>query len=284
MANASEALLIGSLDYFQWDRMNVLIVVSCLLGLLLYFIFSARSGKELFIRRMSGLSAIEDAVGRATEMGRGVLYIPGINDIKDIQTLSGITILSHVARQTAELQTPLFCPIRYPFTMTVAQEVVRQAYIEKNRLEFYRSDRINYLTADQFGYVAGVSGLISREKPAACFYLGAFFAESLILAETGFAAGAIQIAGTAEVDQLPFFVVACDYTLIGEELFAASAYLSRNPKEVGALKGQDVSKGFIILAILVGCALMTLAQLPIGKQYPSVKGIGERFAGFFQAK
>ena len=88
--------------------------------------------------------------------------------------------------------------------------------------------------------------------------MGAFFAESLLLAETGFSMGAIQVAGTANVHQLPFFVVACDYTLIGEELYAASAYLSKEPKLVGALKGADLMKLAVIAALLVGCLLETL--------------------------
>ncbi|MGH7743072.1 MAG: DUF6754 domain-containing protein, partial [Candidatus Eiseniibacteriota bacterium] len=79
--------------------------------------------------------------------------------------------------------------------------------------------------------------------------------ESLLLAETGFANGAIQVAGTAQVAQLPFFVVACDYTLIGEELFAASAYLSGEPKLVGSLKGADMLKLAIMTTIIVGCLL-----------------------------
>jgi len=63
-----------------------------------------------------------------------------------------------------------------------------------------------------------------REKPAANFFMGMFYAESLILAETGNRTGAIQIAGTDADTQLPFFITACDYTLMGEELYAASAY------------------------------------------------------------
>ncbi|MBK7092111.1 MAG: hypothetical protein IPH59_10415 [bacterium] len=84
------------------------------------------------------------------------------------------------------------------------------------------------------------------------FYMGAFFSESLILAETGNAAGAIQIAGTGQPSQLPFFVASCDYTLIGEELFAASAYLAREPKLLGSLKGQDFAKGLFLVAIILG--------------------------------
>jgi hypothetical protein len=63
------------------------------------------------------------------------------------------------------------------------------------------------------------------------------------------------VAGTANVHQLPFFVVACDYTLIGEELYAASAYLSGEPKLVGALKGADLMKIVIIVSMILGCVL-----------------------------
>ena len=100
-----------------------------------------------------------------------------------------------------------------------------------------------------------------REKPAACFYMGAFFAESLILAETGNTIGAIQVAGTAMPAQLPFFVAACDYTLIGEEFFAASAYLSGEPDQLGSLKGQDIGKVIVFIGIFIGAGLLTLGTL-----------------------
>jgi hypothetical protein len=116
---------------------------------------------------------------------------------------------------------------------------------------------VYYLTDDQFGYTAAVDGLFVREKPAAVFLQGQFYAESLILAETGNYVGAIQIAGTAQPAQLPFFVAACDYTLIGEELFAASAYLSRDPKLLGSLKGQDVGKFIFLFFIIVGSLFVT---------------------------
>ena len=103
--------------------------------------------------------------------------------------------------------------------------------------------------------------MMVREKPAACFYMGTFFAESLILAETGNHIGAIQVAGTAMPAQLPFFVAACDYTLIGEEFFAASAYLSGEPDQLGSLKGQDVGKVLVAFGLLVGVIASTLAVL-----------------------
>jgi len=77
-----------------------------------------------------------------------------------------------------------------------------------------------------------------------------------LLAETGHMTGAIQIAGTANPEQLPFFIVSCDYTLMGEELYAASAYLSGEPKLLGSLKGQDFMKVVIVVFILAAIILL----------------------------
>jgi hypothetical protein len=129
---------------------------------------------------------------------------------------------------------------------------------------------VYYLTDDQFAYAAALDGLFLRDRPAAVFLQGQFYAEALILAETANSVGAIQIAGTAMPTQLPFFVAACDYTLIGEELFAASAYLSKDPKLLGSLKGQDVGKFIFLLAIFIGAILLTLNSV-LGLSLPDLR-------------
>jgi hypothetical protein len=194
-------------------------------------------------------------------MGRPCIFVAGIQDINDIQTVAGLSILSRVAGLVAEYDARIEVPTSRSLVMTAAREVVEAAYMAAGRPDAYREDDIYYLTDEQFGFVAGVTGRMMREKPAACFYMGAFFAESLFLAETGNAIGAIQVAGTAEPAQLPFFVAACDYTLIGEEFFAASAYLSGEPHQLGALKGQDVGKLIGAVLIVLGTAAATLYAL-----------------------
>jgi hypothetical protein len=248
-------------SWFNPQRVNMLIAVILSCGLVLWFIFHAKRGKELFIRRIAGLSAVDEALGRATEMGRPVLFLPsgGLAAVSDIQTLAGLIILGQVAKKTAQYDTPLLVPVSDPLVMTLAREIVKTAYTDAGRPDAFKPDNIRYLTNEQFAYTAGVDGIMMREKPAANFMIGTFYAESLILAETGFSTGAIQIAGTAMISQLPFFVAACDYTLIGEEIYAASAYLSREPVLLGSLKGQDWGKALAILAVLAGVILETIA-------------------------
>jgi hypothetical protein len=169
-----------------------------------------------------------------------------------------MVILNDVSRLAATYETPVIVPVCKPFVVPVAEEAVKQGYLKAGRPELYDADNVRYLSDEQFAFTAGVNGIMLRESTAANLYMGSFFAESLILAETGFSAGAIQVAGTANIHQLPFFVAACDYTLIGEELFAASAYLSKEPKLLGTLKASDLAKVLIIIVLIVGFITQTM--------------------------
>ncbi|MFC1799857.1 DUF6754 domain-containing protein, partial [Candidatus Eisenbacteria bacterium] len=239
-------------------RLVMLAILAVYFISVLIYIRLASRGKEFFVRRISGLNAIEEAIGRATEMGRPVLYVPGIDDLNNIQTIASMVILGDVARMAASYETPILVPVCKPFVVPVAEEAVKQGFLNAGRPELYNPDNVRYLSDEQFAFTAGVNGIMLREKTAANIYMGSFFAESLILAETGFSTGAIQVAGTANIHQLPFFVAACDYALIGEELYAASAYLSKEPKLLGTLKASDLAKVIIMILLVIGCITETL--------------------------
>jgi hypothetical protein len=260
-ASAASAIVHSSPQWLNFNLKYLFLIGALICGSVIYFIYHAQRGRKLFIRKIAGLEAIDDAVGRATEMGRPVLFIPGIRDMDDVQTIAGITILGRVARTIAEYDIKINMPVSRSIVMTTARETIKAAYASEGRIDAYSDDFVYYLTDEQFGYVAAVDGIMVRDRPATCFYMGSFFAESLIFAETGNSIGAIQIAGTAMPAQLPFFVAACDYTLIGEELFAASAYLSGEPRQLGSLKGQDVGKVIAMIAVLLGMFAATMYSL-----------------------
>jgi hypothetical protein len=253
--------LVPSMEFFDGGRLWLAIITFVLCGSIVSFILAARSGAKFYVRKIAGLEAVDEAVGRATEMGRPVLFVAGTQDMNDMQTIAGLTVLSRVAKTAAEYDAKVEVPTSRSLVMTAARETVHASFLSAGRPDSYNQDLIYYVTDEQFGFVAYLKGMMVREKPAACFSLGHFFAESLILAETGNSIGAIQVAGTAAPAQLPFFVAACDYTLIGEEFFAASAYLSGEPDQLGSLKGQDVGKIIVAAFLLVGCFLATAAVL-----------------------
>jgi hypothetical protein len=239
-------------QFFNTGRINIAICIVILFAAIIYYIKRARQGGALYIRKIPAITAMEEAIGRATEMGKAVLFVPGIMDIDEPETIAAMSILGRIAEKTAEYGTPLYVPTCHAMTMSMAQQIVKESATRVGRPDWFNADNIRYLTEDQFGYVSAVDGIMVRERPATNFYLGKFYAESLILAETGYSTGAVQIAGTALPDQLPFFVAACDYTLLGEELYAASAYLSQEPVQLGSLKGQDFGKLIFFIVIIIG--------------------------------
>jgi len=247
--------VIPEAQWFNKDYKFIGIAVIIFSGIIIYCIYYARRGRDFFVRRIAGIEAVDEAIGRATEMGKPILYLTGLGGVSDISTLAGLNILSRVARKTAEYDTPLLLPGNDPFVMVIQREIVKGAHIDAGRPDTYKEENIYFVSDSQFAYVAAVNGVMLRERPAAIFYMGSFYAESLILAETGNSTGAIQIAGTDSDHQMPFFIAACDYTLIGEELYAASAYLSREPLLLGSLKGQDWGKLVLMVVIFTGIIL-----------------------------
>lgn len=250
-------------QWFDAGSLNLLVgmIVSC--AIILYFINQARQGKELFIRKISGLDAVDEAVGRATEMGRPILYCMGIGLVDYIATIASFNILGEIAKKTGQYETPLLVPTSDPVVYTVAREIVKESYATIGRPDLFDSDKVYFVTDSQFAYAAAVDGVMLREKPAANFLIGYFKAESLIIAETGASTGAIQIAGTDQITQLPFFVTACDFTLIGEELYAASAYISKEPLLLGAIKGEDLGKIVILSALIIASIIGLATRFPV---------------------
>jgi hypothetical protein len=248
-------------NWWAWNKSNVFVFILVFGGATFWLISKARRDPNIFVRRIPGLDAMEEAIGRATEMGRPILYLNGLNGMDSISTIASVSILGQVSKRVASYDSRILVPCYDAVVLSVSQEVMREGFTSAGRPDKYREQDAFFITQEQFSYVASVDGLMIREKPAACLYMGYYYAESLLLAETGGSTGAIQIAGTDSVTQLPFFIACCDYTLIGEELYAASAYLSREPLQLGSLRSQDAGKLFIIAALVLG-SLMAAVNLP----------------------
>jgi len=248
------------MQYYDTGKYHILITL-LFVAFILGNIYRAKSKQgNLFIRRIAGLNAIEEAIGRATEMGRPVLMVPGLGGLNAI-SVQALNIFAYVTRIAIKFATPIRVCCGEPAVFTVAQEVIRDVYQKEGASSQFGVESVQFLSDRQFAFAAAVSGLIQREQVAATFLLGEFFAESLIFAESANSVGAIQIAGSTQTTQTPFFIAACDYVLIGDEYYAASAYLSREPILVGSLVGQDWVKIAVACTVFVGAVVTSFERI-----------------------
>lgn len=242
----------------------VLLLIVLFVGPVLFYIHRAKQGGTIFIRRIPGIDAIDQAIGRSVELGRPMSFTSGLAGISPL-LYACLGVLRHIARKAAVFSAKLFVPSFDPESMVLADATIQNAYRSERKFSKYDPTSVRYLSSEQFAFASGYMGMIHREKVAGAFLFGTFAAESLILAEAGQQVGAIQVAATVSNEQIPFFITTCDYTLIGEELYAAGAFLSGDPVQTGSLRGQDVAKAFILLLITFGIVQATYSSVATGK-------------------
>jgi hypothetical protein len=241
----------------------VIVLFFLFCALIIGQIHRARRGKPIFLRKIAGLDAVDDAVGRATEMGRPVMFNPGLDGLSP-HLFCALSSMKHVVEVAAELDVPVLVPVKDPVAYPLAEEFWKESYAQMGKPGLYKAEEcVRYLSSDQAAFGAGTAGWIERERPGANFMFGAYGYESLFIAEAGQKAGAIQVAATHSFYQVPFLMMACDFTAFGEEFFAAGAYFSRDPVQVGSLVGQDYVKLIILILILVGALWSTLIGLGV---------------------
>lgn len=249
-------LIAGKVSWFV-----ITIIFSAIMLAMLYL-----SSKKIYIpniREHPGVLAIREAIGRAVEMGRPISFSPGTASLYSTKyaadTAAALTILGYIAKEAANTGAKLIVGIAPPTVLPVAEDIVRNAYLVAGKPEDYiEEDTVRFYSPNQWGFATSYVGMMHREKVAANFLFGGHAAEAMVIAESGATVGAMQVTGSTNVYQLPFFLVACDYTLIGEDEFAAAAYLSPDPVQKGIIFGQDLAKIFCVVALILGALLNTL--------------------------
>lgn len=236
-------------------------VIGFLLGVIFFviIIYATKNLKGRTIRRIEGLDAIEEAVGRAVEMGRPVHSCPGgggFNSQYAQQTMAAIGIIGHVAKLCASRGADYKVSINVAHTLPAVEEMVRNSYLSEGAIEQFSPDIIRFLP-NQNALFSYCMGMFEREKIAANIMIGAYFWEAIVIAEHGGSVGAMNIGGTARQSQLPAFVSSCDYLIIGDEMFAANAYVTKDENQIANIAGQDIVR-IIIVAIMVLGALASL--------------------------
>lgn len=239
-----------------------------LLALLIFFILiyytinQAGKGKIPNIRHLPALDAIEEAVGRAAEMGRPVHTSPGYGNLTTsyaAETLSGVNVVNYTARIAANKGADFICTVVQAPIHPLVTEGVRNAYEMEGESENFSPDMIVYVPRGN-AYDSFIQGLAVRMRPAANIIVGAYWHAALFILESMNRVGAMSIGGTSRTIMTPFFIGTCDYFLMAEEVVAAGAYISENPIQKGSFLGQDYIKYILIALMIVGSVAYSLGS------------------------
>jgi hypothetical protein len=245
------------MDIFVSGRIGELIVLIILAIISAAALIKSIRGKPPTVRRLPGIDALEEVVGRAAETGRPVFYTPGfgggtLRGASSYPTLAGMDIMAHAVRLCAKLGAGFVSTYAMPEAIPIARALVMESLKAENKAELWREDLVRFVSPLQWAYTMGSISAMSKENAGGVILIGPWWGEALIFSEESNTVGAMSIAGTASFDQLPYFVGVCDYTLIGEEIYAAGAYLSQDSVMLGTIEGEDWSRIIVIILLILG--------------------------------
>ena len=242
----------------QMFNLAMLILTSVLVYVSYYL---AKKGATWTIRPMEALDAIQEGIGRAAEMGKSVLMFPGIGNLQNTQTIAGLTVLGEITEMGAKVNVPVNTIPSATEIVTASEAIVRDAYNRAGKPELYEIGKyVKWFGTDQFVYAVGGAGHILAEKPAMVVFLGYFLADVLVTGEAGSRVGALQIGGTADQSAISLMAMTCDYILIGEEIYAVTASITKDKYQIATVASQDWIKAILVTLMVVGF-LLTAAGL-----------------------
>ena len=205
--------------------------------------------------RTLGLS-IEDGTRLHISLGNGSLL-----DARGGSALAGLAMLRHITERTSVSDKPSIASAGDPTLGLLTQDTLQAGYQAAGVEELYVPSTGRVTGLSPFGYVAGAMNISQNEHVSANIIIGHFGPEVALLAEASDRENVVMIGASDELSGQSVLFANTQDALIGEELFAAGAYLGAGASHVASLTVQDILRWFVILALLGGAAAKLLGMI-----------------------
>jgi hypothetical protein len=212
-------------------------------------------------RPLAALQTLRRALNRGAETGHPLHLAPGAGmlgagegtRVGSAAMIAGLLSVERVATEAALNGIPLIISTSDSTAYMAMRGTIRQAYQAAGQAQDYDPAQIQLLAHhDDMAYATGVTTLYGRQRLEASIMLGSFGQEFLLIGEDGAQQNLPQVVGSASSTALPLMMLSTPATLIGEEIYAAEAYLTSEPASQARLLTQDTLRTLIITLIVAG--------------------------------
>ena len=234
----------------------LLLALILLIGLTLL-----RSKIPTALRKIEAYDRLTRSVGLAVEngtrlhisLGRGSLFTT-----RGASALAGLAMLHRLTQRTSLSDRPPVVTTGDASLAILSQDTLQAGYRAAGAEDQYQytTGRLTGLTP--FAYAAGTIPVTKDEQVSTNVFLGDYGSEAALMADAAERDNSTLIAASDGISAQSVFYATSQDPLIGEELFAAGAYVGAGPVHEASLTVQDVLRWLIILAIVVGSAFKFL--------------------------
>ncbi len=240
-----------------------LILILVGIGLILLFYFVPTLAK-INLRPIQAYIHFRREVDLAVEAGKRLHISLGRGSINDLQggaSLVGLTILDRCARAASTSDQPPVTTSGDGLVTILSQDTLQSTYRDLAAEDRYDPYSARLTGLSPLAYAAGALPAIHDEQVSANILAGHYGTEIALLTEAGERARSLTVAGTDSISTQAVLYATADEPLVGEELYAAGAYLGSNPMHSASLQMQDILRWIIIASLLLGAILKLLGIL-----------------------
>lgn len=246
--------------------MNVLGLIFVILFVALMVFFWARERKRLrqSLRAISAFAKLKRGIGLAVEAGQRLhvtLGHGGITGQASASAFVGLSLLQRIARAASISDRPPVATSGEAAQALLSQDTLRAAYRSVNAESQFDPNAAQITGLTPFSYAAGALPVIYDQQVSVNVLAGSFGSEAALIADAAEQTNSVSLGGSENLSAQAVLYAAAQEPLIGEELFAAGAYVQAGPMHAASLKTQDVLRWLLILAILAGAALKLVGVL-----------------------
>jgi hypothetical protein len=245
-----------NINQFIVDYGGLLLLV--LFGVLvLVFFFTFRAGRRPRFRAIPAFGLLRGQMGRAIESGRDLHVSIGTGSISGddtATTLAGLAVAEYLADEAAASGIAPTVTASDPTSVLLAEDAVRRPYIRQGNLADFPRGAARLPALNPTQYAAATMDLLNHEPVLTNIMSGAFGSEAALIDQAANNSDLPQLFGGSDPRALAVMTTSTDHVLMGEEMYAAKAYLRAQLPHLAGLRAADALR--IVIAVLIVVALI----------------------------
>ena len=244
-------------DFLSGDIIGlVFVLVFCVL--IIIFAIIGRKRPKPYLRDIRGFARLGGAIGKAVEAGKRLHISLGWGKVAGLQGASGLvglSVLERISRTASVSDRPPIATSGNGTLTIMSQDTERGTLLDIGAEARYDPDsgRVSGLTP--YSYAAGTIPVILDEQVATTILVGHFGSEVALITDASERSDSLTLAGSDNISAQAIMYATAEEPLIGEEIFAAGAYLKAGPMHSASLHAQDVFRWVLSAIILIGVLL-----------------------------
>jgi hypothetical protein len=241
-----------------------LLFVVIFFALLVVFTIRSRGLNRRTLRDIPAFDRLRRGVGLAVESGQRLhlsLGHAGVFGVNGSATLMGLTLLQRLARTASVSDRPPVATSGEAVPSLLGQETLRSAYRAINADAQYDPTASELAGLTPFSYAAGALPVVYDQQVSVNILAGSFGSEVALIADAAERTGSLTLGGSDNPTGQAILFATVQETLVGEELYAAGAYLQAGASHLASVQVQDLLRWVLIGLIIIGAALKMVGVL-----------------------